>query len=272
MLPWLGLGVELMTDVSPADWILERLRPWDQDGVRLHSFAPDGFEGYARVFHPPGYRPGRRGSQEPNTTRKWAELARGRGLSLSPDISFSEVAGLGPEDQHELDELAPMEGELPPELCDALVAVLGPHTRTPDRCWFCLWDGKGAFWSHAHGPLLRARASDEETRQYRASARAQDDILMSTPRVEAHARSYFLFRGPLDAACGFEPGGWYTSPNLWWPEDRAWIVITEVDGFSSYVGGSRLALQDVLASSEVEAIEVTLDTHMDPEASRPRWR
>jgi hypothetical protein len=34
------------------------------------------------------------------------------------------------------------------------------------------------------------------------------------------------------------------------PLDRAWIVITEVDGFSSYVGGSRAALQDVLASSK----------------------
>jgi hypothetical protein len=90
--------------------------------------------------------------------------------------------------------------------------------------------------------------------------------------VEAHARSYFLFRGPLDAASGFEPGGWYTSPNLWWPEDRAWIVITEVDGFSSYVGASRVALGDILALSDLEAIEVNLDTHMDPETSRPWWR
>jgi hypothetical protein len=49
-------------------------------------------------------------------------------------------------------------------------------------------------------------------------------------------------------------------------------VITEVDGFSSYVGASSTALQDVLASSDVESIEVTLDTHMDPEAYRPRWR
>ncbi len=60
--------------------------------------------------------------------------------------------------------------------------------------------------------------------------------------------------------------------NLWWPEDRAWIVITEIDGFSTYVGGSRSALQNVLASPDVEAIEAALDTYMDPEASRPRWR
>jgi hypothetical protein len=110
-----------------------------------YSFIPDGFEAYARVFHPPGYRPRRRGSLEPNTTRKWADLARERGISLSPDISFSEVSGLGPEDQHKLDELAPMDGELPPKICDALVAVLGPHTRTLDHCWFCLWEGERGF-------------------------------------------------------------------------------------------------------------------------------
>jgi hypothetical protein len=165
-----------------------------------------------------------------------------------------------------------MDGELPPEICDALVAVLGPHTRTPELCWFCLWEGNGAFWSQSHAPLVTDDATRQESDRYGASARAQDEILNSTPRVEAHARSYFLFRGPLDAACGFEPGGSYTSPNLWWPEDRAWIVITEVDGFSTYVGASRAALEDVLASSDVETIEVTLDTHMDPEASRPWWR
>ena len=270
--PWLAPGVELMSDVSPADWIIERLRPWDPDGARLRSFAPDGFEAYARVFHPPGHRPGQRGSQGPGTATKWADLARARGIVLFPDISFSEVSGLGPEDQHGLDEIAPMDGAVPPEICDALVVALRPHTRTPDRCWFCLWDGKGSFWSESHGPLLPADATGEETNRYRASARAQDEILGSTPRVEAFARSYFLFRGPLDAACTFEPGGWYTSPNLWWPEDRAWIVITEIDGFSTYVGGNRGPVGDVLASPDVEAIEVTLDTHMDPESSRPWWR
>lgn len=80
------------------------------------------------------------------------------------------------------------------------------------------------------------------------------------------------FRGPLDAACGFEPSGWYASPNLWWPDDRAWIVLTEVDGYSTYVGGSRPLVHDLLSSRDVETIEVTLDTRIDPEGYTPRWR
>jgi hypothetical protein len=51
----------------------------------------------------------------------------------------------------------------------------------------------------------------------------------------------------------------------------AWIVVTEVDGFSTYVGCDRVALRDLLDSPDVEAIEVTLDTHMDPEENRPWW-
>jgi hypothetical protein len=204
--------------------------------------------------------------------KKWTDLARARGITLSPDISFSEVSGITPENQSELDKLAPMDGQLPPETCDALAAVLRPHTHTPDRCWFCLWEGNGSFWSQSHGTGFPPDATREEIARYWAAARAQDEILSSTPRVETHARRYFLFHGPLDAACTFAPSGSYTTPNLWWPDDRAWIVITEIDGFSTYVGGSRPAIQDVLHSPDVEAIEVTLDTHMDPETSRPWWR
>jgi hypothetical protein len=49
-------------------------------------------------------------------------------------------------------------------------------------------------------------------------------------------------------------------------------VITEIDGYSTYVGGSRAAIGDVLASADMETIEVTLDTYMDPELYPPRWR
>lgn len=57
---------------------------------------------------------------------------------------------------------------------------------------------------------------------------------------------------------------WEQSPSMWWPADRTWFVATEVDGFSSYVGGSRAAIDGVLASSELETIQVTAQTPLDP--------
>jgi hypothetical protein len=271
VLSWLPPRVELMTDVSPADWVVDNLKPWDPTGARVESFVPTGFEAYARIFHPAGFRPARRRVLDPAIGRRWADLARERGLELTADVAFVEVTGLEPGEDA-LDDLAPREGNLPPETCDALAALFRPHTRTPAMVWFCLWDRNGAFWSTSHSPLYPADARREEIARYQADAQAQDGLLKSTPLVAAHVRSYFLFRGPLDASCSFEPAGWYTSANLWWPDDRAWIVETEVDGYSTYVGASRVALDDLLASSQVEAIEVTLDTHMDPGPYRPRWR
>jgi len=48
---WLPPDVELMTDVSEADWVVLRLRPWDQEGVRVESFMPAVFDSYARLEH-----------------------------------------------------------------------------------------------------------------------------------------------------------------------------------------------------------------------------
>jgi hypothetical protein len=270
MFSWLPTGVQLMTDVTAADWIIERLRPWDPSGARLESFAPEGFEAYGRIFHPPGLRLGRVGDRTLGSL-KWADLARARDLAVSSDISFSKVSGIASGNEGQLDKLGPDEGNLAPGVCDALASVLRRHTSSED-CWYCLWEGNGAFWSESHSILFSPDATRAQVRAHRAAGRAQDKLLASTPRVEARARSYFLFHGPLEAACSFEPSGWYTSPNMWWPGDHAWVVITEVDGFSSYFCCTQEALNEVLEAGEIEAIEVTLDVHMDPGAAAPRWR
>ena len=51
---------------------------------------------------------------------------------------------------------------------------------------------------------------------------------------------------------------------MWWPADRAWFVATEIDSFSTYVGGSQAAIDAVLASPNLEAIAVTAQTPIDP--------
>ena len=49
--------------------------------------------------------------------------------------------------------------------------------------------------------------------------------------------------------------GWQ-SPNLWWPDDRAWCVSTEIDLMSTYVGGSRGCIQAIVEHRQLEAAEV----------------
>jgi hypothetical protein len=76
-------------------------------------------------------------------------------------------------------------------------------------------------------------------------------------------RHYLVFRGPLSGLpAWFE---WRSeSPNYWYPDDRAWVVATEVDGFSSYVGGTRSCVEAVLASPLLEVLPCELsDRHDD---------
>jgi hypothetical protein len=150
----------------------------------------------------------------------------------------------------------------------ALGSALAPHTSTPDDCVFCFWVGSGV-WGSDNGETYYGHLSDEENealngpiRERWARERAAEAHI---PQLHLPARDHYVFTGPLGrTARPFRFGWWEQSPSMWWPADRAWFVATEVDGFSTYVGGSRAAVAAVLDSSELEAIEVTPRTPMDP--------
>jgi hypothetical protein len=62
-----------------------------------------------------------------------------------------------------------------------------------------------------------------------------------------------LFAGALDAIHAFYETFAWDGPNIWWPEDRAWTVGTDIDLYSSYVAGSRPCIDAVLANEELES-------------------
>jgi hypothetical protein len=49
----------------------------------------------------------------------------------------------------------------------------------------------------------------------------------------------------------------WRSANLWWPDDHAWIVATEVDLNSTYVGGSSACVADLLDNPGLEVLSAT---------------
>jgi hypothetical protein len=245
-LAWLPAGVNLSPDVSPARWVLDRLRPGGLN--KLANFAPARFEAYIRIFHPAMYRPGTSTDLPNDHGLTWAEIGRRHNVALSPGVTFREVAGLSP-DANEFAQLEPMAGALPPRLCNLLIAILRKHTRLADECWSCLWDGNGAFWSAAHGGPPKDPA--------------EDLVLEQVPRVDASTRRYFLCCGPIGSTCEFfDSIG--TTPNLWWPDDRAWVVTTEIDSYSTYVAGSSALATALLHSPRLETLEVPHSTLIDP--------
>jgi hypothetical protein len=248
--------LKLAANVSPCEWILSSLQPWGRDGLRLWSFMPEGFEAYARVFHPLLF--GKRNSDD--VQRSWASVAAERGLTLSPDISLYEVLGaeqFTETGQYVRPEGHPADGELPAAVCEGLVRTLTPHTTTPETCWFGVWVGVLG----AGVPLRSGGGTRRERREDQARVDEVQARLDALPKLDCgEGREHVLFKGPIDAACSIHPHGWVT-PALWWPDDRAWTVVTEIDGVCTFVGGSRSAIDDVLAS-DLESIEVTLEVHI----------
>jgi len=82
--------------------------------------------------------------------------------------------------------------------------------------------------------------------------------VISGPRVRLPERSYLLLEGPLDAAGELGMSIFPQSPNLFWPDDHAWCVATEIDLDSTYLGGSSALVRDVLADERLEALPMSV--------------
>ncbi len=143
----------------------------------------------------------------------------------------------------------PPVGRLPEPILAVLCEVLATYTGTADWCWFCLWDGYG--WV-AGSPSFDTL--DGGARVQPAFERA----IIEGPRVRLPEREYLLYEGPLDAAS--EMGWWLDgrlvspqSPNIFWPDDHAWCVATEIDLDSTFIGGSADLIHALLGDARLEA-------------------
>ncbi|MFC4908285.1 hypothetical protein [Actinomadura gamaensis] len=226
-------------DVSAADWVVAGIGPF---GSGVGGLVPHGFEAYARILHP-AYAADR----SPVT---WAQVAAWSGGTVHPRVQFQALAGPVPRTDVARPWVEePDPGSLAPELLAALCDVLGRHTATADRCWFCVSDG--------YRP-----APEGATATFTADAGAEGEpgVLAPEyaegPRVELPERGYLLLEGPLDAAGELAMPLFPQSPNLFWPDDRAWCVTTETDLDSTYLGGTRALVAEILADERLEAVPV----------------
>ncbi|MFI0228413.1 hypothetical protein [Streptomyces sp. NPDC017086] len=218
---WYGRLRARSDDLSPADWLTVRGPGQGAFGTVAGVAAP-GFAAYARVLHPAALdeRPVR-----------WSAVAAARGTRITPGVHWHEVIG---KDREYVDRSGPgvpgvwdehpAEGPTPPGVARALLPVLARHTRTPERCWFGLWHGYGR-WDWDRFPTF------------------------GTP-----GREEVLLAGRLaDVVSPVAMDEFSELPDLWWPQDRAWIVGGDVDLVSTYVGGSAELIAGLLAAPGLEA-------------------
>jgi hypothetical protein len=228
------------TDVESADWIRLRLSPFDQ--YRATSIVPSGFDAYARLLHP---------AQLPADGRqlvRWSEVARWSDVPMSDLVQWHDVAlpRAKPSSEPPWEGQGPSEGSPYVADVDALVDALADHTSESKRSYFCVWTGYlggavAVFTPVGAPPVTLPR-------------RVPPERVVALPN-----REYGLIEAPLSFATSLDAvsDGWHKTANLWWPEDHAWCVASEIDLRWTYVGGSSELIARILADERVEALPAT---------------
>lgn len=217
---------------------------------QLISLGPTGFAAYARI-------------------------------RFLPDPDFEGQS----ENDIELDNDARLE----PVQLRAALGVLAAHTRTPDDCYFCMWDGWGWTVYDNDGTLTLEREQPTRFDETDFQAASGPPPAWAKPAVDhsgeppqrTHAskvvipnREYFVFRGALS-----ELGNWDIGPTVSdgdkanlpypafiWPADRTWCITNDVDPHWAGIGASAAAIDQLLVDPRLDAIRA------DPRANQPLYR
>ncbi len=252
------MPLEYVDDLTPAQWIAERLHPFAQDAGAI---IPPGFEAYARIFHPATRRVGN--EVLPVT---WREIADANLRVHHPAMQFGAlVTRVGTparfydrDPQPGLFDGWPRTGTLSLEMARSLVDILRGHTATPERSWFAAWEGYGDL-RDGSAALATFGGSPQDVPMTLPPGTYLEKP-SDRPTFRLPHRGYYLARGLLAAALetvyGFTSD--YKSASIWWPDDRAWCVATEVDFDWTYVGGTTECIAAILSSPDLEALPAQL--------------
>ncbi len=206
----------------------------------------------------------------------------------SSELSWDQLVGFGPsgfpayarlrlipdpghpgqkENDVEFDDDGPSESER----LGVVVQVLERHTRTPDDCYFCLWEG----WGDIHGGESM-RILDHQsgiTRRGPLIAPAFPPSVLLGPKVVVPNREYFLFHGKMS-----ELGDWGAAeewpgqprldmpdPAFIWPADHAWCIANDVDPHWMGIGADTPAIDQLVAHPLLDVVPA------DPQQEQPYY-
>jgi len=251
-----------LADVSPAQWVSGELTGF---GAVVSNLVPSSYPRFVRVLHRPD-----QGMPHGQSPTSWAEVALRHRTVLHPQAQYPALARTDQESWNS----EPLEGSLDKMTLPALRDVLARHTETADRCWFGLWHGFGnspSDWGAA--PTFRLPG-----REYWLFAGALDSVVDLSLEFQHAGVEQAAMRGELEVITT-KPGGAtladqmavaregrrygsVQSPSLWWPEDRAWFVASEIDLDSTIVAGTASLIADLLADPSIEGLEVTSTTSL----------
>jgi hypothetical protein len=159
---------------------------------------------------------------------------------------------------------------------------------TPSRSFVQLVaDGPGAGGPDRHGDLLARSIRDPLNDAFRKPSWQPgilSDEISRGGRLRLPERDYVVFRGgitefasadwvermpwrDLEAeSMGFGPSA--HAPSLVWPDDRAWVLVSEVDWDSTIIAGSEQLIAAVCGAPGLEAVPLAADASLQWDADR----
>lgn len=205
--------------IDVAQWV-DAGRDAIEDGqlITVGYRIPGLFPSYVRIMHP-AYRYTYSGDRVVDAAEiNWAEVARSHGRPRTGLSLFEDL--FAPESPMDSDLAGPLEGQLTDRLCGRLAGTLAGHTSSPARCIFLFATSWGTL-----SPTLPDAV----------------DLILSDG-------DYLAIGGSCDDACRFS-----ITATMWWPVDRAWMVLTPVDCNYSFVGCSESAKDALIGNPGIEA-------------------
>jgi hypothetical protein len=210
-----------LLDQVEVGWIAGGRRPFADYAVG--SLVPVLFERYARILHPAW--------ASADVAVRWDAVARWSGRTIHALVQWEPLAVPAAEAGAAPFSRPPQTGGLPPRQLAALCERLARATTTPERCFIGIWEGYGWHDLADLGELAELRLDQ---------------------------RTFLVTEGPISLAARLAwglPGGRPTpvAPTILWPADHAWFVASDPDLDSTYVGGSGLLVDELLADAALEA-------------------
>jgi hypothetical protein len=236
------MHLELLPITPPSaqsvDWLIGEL----QYGYSLRSWIPPGFESYVRILHPAYISIGKEWSTR-QVPVPWTIVSQwsGKRLHATSHIQDLMVRADG-HDWRRRGEggLEPRQGELERTFLSCLLTHLAEKTSTPKEIWMLIWTGYGGMSDSVGLPIEISEGFTKSVRRYVLRQGAID----FSEKVFEHS-----------------PGEY--PPTFWWPADRTWFVICDIDAASTYVGGSKELIAQILGDPSLEAFPANLDDPYD---------
>ena len=263
-------------DLEPAGWLVEAITDF---GGRVAQLMPAGYDSVVRIFHRPD-----QGVPDVESARSWAEVAARHGTTLHPEAQWIALTGGGLDSHSGPTAPAdrPLSGSLDRFVLARLCEGLAEHTTTPELCHFALYEGLGKspiawdkyprfalpgrrHWLFAPVPVrtMPACAVELEVAGIEEQSRQPGGIrgLVVLGRTKVPEDSTNWVRWHRDE-------GFVQSPSWWWPEDRAWVVRSEIDYDSTLVACSNDAADALLDHPDIECLRVTPSTSLMDDADQ----